>query len=108
MLRTPYLGSVPGRLLLKAGLRGAVRMARKEPDLLERLSNTARETWARAQDAAAQLLTPSVRLGVTGLARSGKTVFITSLVHNVLAGNALPFFEPLAQGRILRAYLEPQ
>jgi predicted YcjX-like family ATPase len=76
--------------------------------LLERLSNTARETWARAQDAAAQLLTPSVRLGVTGLARSGKTVFITSLVHNILAGNALPFFEPLAQGRIVRAYLEPQ
>jgi predicted YcjX-like family ATPase len=76
--------------------------------LLEGLSNTARETWARAQDAAAQLLTPSVRLGVTGLARSGKTVFITSLVHNILAGNALPFFEPLAQGRILRAYLEPQ
>jgi uncharacterized protein len=83
-------------------------VARKELDLLERFSNTARETWARAQDAAVQLLTPSVRLGVTGLARSGKTVFITSLVHNILAGNALPFFEPLAQGRILRAYLEPQ
>jgi predicted YcjX-like family ATPase len=76
--------------------------------LLGRLSNTARETLARAQDAAAQLLIPSVRLGVTGLARSGKTVFITSLVHNILASNALPFFEPLAQGRILRAYLEPQ
>jgi hypothetical protein len=79
-----------------------------EPDLLGRLSNTALETWARAQDAAAQLLTPAVRLGVTGLSRSGKTVFITSLVHNLLAGNALPFFEPLAQGRIVRAYLEPQ
>jgi predicted YcjX-like family ATPase len=76
--------------------------------LLERLSNTALETWARAQDAAQQLLTPSVRLGVTGLSRSGKTVFITSLVHNLLAGNALPFFEPLAQSRIVRAYLEPQ
>ncbi len=76
--------------------------------MLDSLSNTARETWARAQDAAAQLLAPSVRLGVTGLARAGKTVFITSLVHNILAGNALPFFEPLAQGRILRAYLEPQ
>ncbi len=76
--------------------------------MLERLSNTAAETWSRAQDAAAQLLAPSVRLGVTGLARSGKTVFITSLVHNLLAGNALPFFEPLAQHRIVRAYLEPQ
>jgi predicted YcjX-like family ATPase len=76
--------------------------------LLERFSNTALEVWGRAQDAAARVLTPSVRLGVTGLSRSGKTVFITSLVHNILAGNALPFFEPLAQGRIIRAYLEPQ
>ena len=76
--------------------------------MLERLSNSAAETWARAQDAAGQILAPSVRLGVTGLSRSGKTVFITSLVHNLLAGNALPFFEPLAQKRIVKAYLEPQ
>lgn len=76
--------------------------------MLERISNTALATWARAQDAAAQLFTPALRLGVTGLSRSGKTVFLTSLVHNLIAGNALPFFEPLAQGRIVRAYLEPQ
>ena len=76
--------------------------------MLERLSNTALATWARAQGAAAQLLTPTLRLGVTGLSRSGKTVFITSLVHNLIAGNGLPFFEPLAQSRIVRAYLEPQ
>jgi predicted YcjX-like family ATPase len=76
--------------------------------VLERLSNRALETWSRAQDAAAQVLTPSIRLGVTGLARSGKTVFITSLVHNLLMGNALPFFEPLARQRILRVYLQPQ
>jgi predicted YcjX-like family ATPase len=76
--------------------------------LLERLSNSAAETWARAQDAAAQLLAPSVRLGVTGLSRSGKTVFITSLIHNLLAGNAMPFFEPYAQNRVVKAYLEPQ
>ena len=76
--------------------------------MLERLSSSAAETWARAQDAAAQLWEPSVRLGVTGLSRSGKTVFITSLVHNLLAGNALPFFEPFAQKRILKVYLEPQ
>jgi predicted YcjX-like family ATPase len=76
--------------------------------VLDRLTDSALNIWARAQDAASQLVTPSVRLGVTGLARSGKTVFISSLVHNILAGNALPFFEPLAQGRIVRAYLEPQ
>jgi uncharacterized protein len=76
--------------------------------VMDRFTDSALSVWARAQDAAAQLMTPSLRLGVTGLARSGKTVFITSLVHNILAGNALPFFEPLAQGRILRTYLEPQ
>ena len=34
-------------------------------------------------DYATGLVTPTVRLGVTGLARSGKTVFITALVHNL-------------------------
>ncbi len=53
-------------------------------------------------------LTPSVRLGVTGLARSGKTVFITALVHNLIAGGRLPFFGVASQGRLVRAYLEPQ
>ncbi len=54
------------------------------------------------------LVTPTVRLGVTGLSRSGKTVFITSLVRNLVAGGRLPFFAPHAEGRIVRAYLEPQ
>jgi predicted YcjX-like family ATPase len=49
-----------------------------------------------------------VRLGVTGLSRSGKTVFITALVHNLLSGGRLPLFNAYAQGRIARAYLEPQ
>jgi len=52
--------------------------------------------------------TPIVRLGVTGLARSGKTVFITALVRSLIAGGRLPFFTALAEGRITRAYLEPQ
>ncbi|MEZ5899572.1 MAG: YcjX family protein [Hyphomicrobiaceae bacterium] len=56
----------------------------------------------------ADYLTPSVRLGVTGLSRSGKTVFITALVRNLTAGGRLPFFTPDAEGRIVRAYLEPQ
>jgi predicted YcjX-like family ATPase len=59
-------------------------------------------------DYASGLITPTLRLGVTGLARSGKTVFITALVHNLMAGARLPFFDPAAQGRLLRAYLEPQ
>ena len=59
-------------------------------------------------DFASGLVTPSLKLGVTGLARSGKTVFITGLVHNLIAGARLPFFDAAAQGRIARVYLEPQ
>ena len=54
------------------------------------------------------LMTPTLRLGVTGLARSGKTVFITALVRSLVAGGRLPFFAAMAEGRVARAYLEPQ
>lgn len=56
-------------------------------------------------DAATGLVTPTLRLGVTGLSRSGKTVFITSLVQNLLSGAALPGFAPLAEGRLVGAQL---
>ena len=59
-------------------------------------------------DFASDLVEPTIRLGVTGLARSGKTVFITALVHNLMAGARMPFFDAVAHGRVLRAYLEPQ
>ena len=61
-----------------------------------------------AGDVLADLVTPTLRLGVTGLARAGKTVFITALVRNLVEGGRLPFFGPAAEGRVLRAFLEPQ
>jgi predicted YcjX-like family ATPase len=54
------------------------------------------------------LLHPTVRLGVTGLSRAGKTVFITALVHGLVRGGRFPVFEPLASGRIAGAKLSPQ
>ena len=51
---------------------------------------------------------PTVRLGVTGLSRAGKTVFITALIRGLTRGGRFPVFEPLASGRIARARLEPQ
>ncbi len=54
------------------------------------------------------LINPTVRLGVTGLSRAGKTVFITALVHGLLRGGRFPIFEPLSGGRIGAARLEPQ
>jgi len=59
-------------------------------------------------DRATGILSPSLRLGVTGLSRAGKTVFITALVHNMLHGGRLPMFEAYKSGRISRALLEPQ
>ena len=54
------------------------------------------------------LFNPTIRLGVTGLSRAGKTVFITALVHGLVRGGRFPVFEALATGRIARAYLAPQ
>ena len=54
------------------------------------------------------LLHPTVRLGVTGLSRAGKTVFITALLHGLLRGGRFPVFEPLSSGRIAGARLSPQ
>ncbi len=56
----------------------------------------------------AHLFDPTIRLGVTGLSRAGKTVFITALVHGLMRGGRLPIFEALATGRIARARLAPQ
>jgi len=66
------------------------------------------DTLRNIGDAAQRVTNPAIRLGVTGLARAGKTVFITSLIQNLIVGGRLPFFDAVAQGRIKRAYLEPQ
>jgi len=57
---------------------------------------------------AAGIIAPSLRLGVTGLARAGKTVFITALVHNLIQGGRLPLFKAYSGGRVTGAALEPQ
>jgi predicted YcjX-like family ATPase len=64
---------------------------------------------ARAlKDYGEHFFNPTVRLGVTGLSRAGKTVFITALIHGLTRGGRFPVFEPFATGRIARARLEPQ
>jgi uncharacterized protein len=49
----------------------------------------------------------TVRLAVTGLSRAGKTVFITSAIHNLLSAAAnpavLPFLRVQAKGRLVGA-----
>src|SRR5271156_1611558 len=50
----------------------------------------------------------ALRLGVTGLSRAGKTVFVTALINNLIAGARLPVLAASAEGRIARAHLEAQ
>ncbi len=54
------------------------------------------------------LVQPTLRLGVTGLSRAGKTVFITALVQGLLNGARWPVFEAQAKGRIARVRLAEQ
>ena len=75
---------------------------------LTHLSDDARIAFDNVLDYASNLGTPTIRLGVTGLSRSGKTVFITSLVHGLINSAKLPMFEPVRAGRVIGAQLEPQ
>lgn len=61
-----------------------------------------------AQDGVNELFEPTIRLGVTGLARSGKTVFITSLIANLLDRGRMLRLDAAAEGRIEAAQLRPQ
>ena len=51
---------------------------------------------------------PTLRLGVTGLSGAGKTVFITSLIENLLHSGRLPIFEVAREGRLLKTRLAEQ
>ncbi len=50
----------------------------------------------------------TLRLGVTGLSRAGKTVFITALVANLLNRGRMPQLVAQTQGRIEAVHLQPQ
>jgi len=49
-----------------------------------------------------------IRLGVTGLSRAGKTVFITSLVANLMNRERMVQLVAAANGSIRAVYLQPQ
>ena len=74
------------------------------------------EARSLAQTLAESVGTPVVRLGVTGLSRAGKTVFITALIQHLTElgrpgtprRGALPVFRVMAEGRLTKGRLEPQ
>lgn len=64
--------------------------------------------WTAANTMLTDIATPTLRLGVTGLSRAGKTVLITALVRSLVYGGRLPFLTADADRRIANATLEPQ
>ncbi len=58
------------------------------------------------QSGAKELFEPVLRIGVTGLSRAGKTVFITSLIANLLDRSRMPGLK--ASPLITAAFLQPQ
>jgi predicted YcjX-like family ATPase len=78
------------------------------PPSLTTFTDDALIAFDNLADRASSLVNPTIRLGVTGLSRSGKTVFISSLVHNLLNGGRLPLFEPVQSGRVSAVRLEQQ
>ena len=58
------------------------------------------------QSGAKELFEPVLRIGVTGLSRAGKTVFITSLIANLLDRSRMPALK--ANPLITAAFLQPQ
>jgi predicted YcjX-like family ATPase len=70
-----------------------------------------------AQSLADYVSGPNLRLGVTGLSRSGKTVFLTAFIQHLTRAarssaqgrkNLLPVFRVHAEGRLVAGVLEPQ
>ncbi len=75
---------------------------------LTSFADEARIALATLAERAASVGGANVRLGVTGLSRAGKTVFITALVHNLIHGGRLPLLKAYASGRVSGAHLQPQ
>lgn len=76
------------------------------------LGELADDLWRGIEDMAARgrgaALEPVIRLGVTGLSRAGKTVFITSLVANLMDRGRMPQLLAASSGAIRTAFLQPQ
>jgi hypothetical protein len=80
-----------------------------EKSMFERLGANFSGWFSGALDLAEFAKGSTVSLAVTGLSRAGKTVFITSLVHNLLSAlhqpYRMPFLKVVGEGRLAAARL---
>ena len=80
-----------------------------DKSVFERAATDLSEWFSGAFDLAELAKGSIVSLAVTGLSRAGKTVFITSLVHNLLSAlhqpYRMPFLKVVGDGRLVAARL---
>ncbi|HVZ50910.1 MAG TPA: YcjX family protein, partial [Pseudolabrys sp.] len=89
-------------------------MARAPREVFDMVKLPALGDWLEGLTEAANLTElakgSTVWLAVTGLSRAGKTVFITSLIHNFLSAlhnpNRMPLLKVVGEGRLIAARLE--
>ncbi len=86
-------------------LRHRLRSAGLPPSLTDMIT---RPIEALGDTVSEAFFEPVLRLGVTGLSRAGKTVFITALVHNLTEPGRMQRMRAVQQGLIQGAWLQPQ
>lgn len=74
-------------------------------DFVRTVSHHGTDTVDRLAASVGRLMETTVRLGITGLRRSGKTVLVTSLIDNLLKAGRLPLLDVVASDRFLAARL---
>lgn len=75
---------------------------------LSSLTDEAKIALSTLSDRTNSVFNPAMRLGVTGLSRAGKTVFITSLIQNLMTRGRLPTLSVAKEGRLIDVVLEHQ
>jgi predicted YcjX-like family ATPase len=111
-LRLDYIGPRGLTCARKAGALRPIGMAniRWLPPIIAEAGGRLARAFNLSELAQGSINGSTVWLAVTGLSRSGKTVFITSLVHNLLSSlhnpNRMPLLRVVGEGRLVAARLE--
>ena len=106
-VRGPVAKAAPLRAAARATRCSSARGRRDALDLTRLPGRMTRSVTDTLGDIGDVFREPVIRLGVTGLSRAGKTVFITSLVANLIDRGRMHQLRAAAEGRILAAWLQP-
>jgi len=87
----------------------SVRNANRSGPLINSITGRIAQSLESMSDTVSEaFFEPVLRVGVTGLSRAGKTVFITALVHNLMEPGRMQRMRAVQTGVIKGVYLQPQ